>query len=96
MGHRKGQSVRRQESAVPAQAASILDRLEDAVIALDCDWRFTYLNRSALRVLGKPGEELLGQCLWETHPELLGTAFERHAARRWRSRCLCSSRPAPS
>jgi diguanylate cyclase (GGDEF)-like protein/PAS domain S-box-containing protein len=42
-----------------------LDSVTDAFYTLDRQWRFTYLNKEAERLLKKPREELLGKALWE-------------------------------
>jgi PAS domain S-box-containing protein len=56
---------------------SLLDRVPDALFSLDRDWRFSYLNPAAERLLGAPLEELLGQCLWGCFPETVGSIFEQ-------------------
>lgn len=54
----------------------VLDRLHDAVIAYDREWRYSYLNRSAEKYIGLPREALLGKVMWEAFPAVLGTAAE--------------------
>ena len=58
--------------------ARVLESMGEAFFALDRDWRFTYVNRQAERLLGRRREDLLGQDLWEEFPDALGTAFEEH------------------
>ena len=53
-----------------------LSRITDAFYALDTDWRFTYLNDTAVRMLEQDREELLGERLWDVFPEALGTELE--------------------
>lgn len=65
-------------SGVPPQAVSILDTIEDSVIVLDREWRFTYLNRAAAGYAKKSPDELLGRSIWETHPKVRGTPLESH------------------
>jgi PAS domain S-box-containing protein len=55
----------------------VLDRIHDAVIAYDREWRFVYVNRTAEAHLGRPREALLGAVLWETFPALHGTELAR-------------------
>ena len=55
---------------------SLLDRVPDALFSLDRDWRFSYLNPAAERLLGAPLEELLGKRLWDHFPETVGSIFE--------------------
>jgi len=54
----------------------VLDRLHDAVIAYDREWRYSYLNRSAEKYIGLPREALLGKVMWEAFPAALGSAAE--------------------
>jgi PAS domain S-box-containing protein len=58
------------------KSRAILDSITDAFLAVNEDWRFTYLNSRAENVLG-PSAKLLGKQLWEEFPGLAGTDFER-------------------
>ncbi len=53
-----------------------LDRMTDAFYGLDENWRFTYLNERAERVLRRNREELIGRSVWEEFPETVGTELE--------------------
>lgn len=55
-----------------------LESITDAFFTLDKEWRFTYVNREAERLLKRSRDELLHSVLWESFPEALGTAFETH------------------
>ncbi len=55
---------------------STLESLTDGFITYDTQWRFTYVNAAAERLLRRPRHELLGKVLWEQYPEILGTTFE--------------------
>jgi diguanylate cyclase (GGDEF)-like protein/PAS domain S-box-containing protein len=70
----------RQSSAALAATShklyKTLETMADALYTLDKEWRFTYLNREAERLLQRSRNELLGQVLWEQFPPLLGTRFE--------------------
>lgn len=60
----------------------ILDRMTDAFLAVDEDWRFTFVNQRAVELLDRPEESLLGTELWEAFPEAVDSIFEeqyRHA-----------------
>lgn len=62
----------------------ILERITDGFIALDNQWRFTYINSHAVRLfLGKKREEMLGRNIWEVFPHRLGENVyqQYHAAR---------------
>ena len=46
-----------------------LESMTDAFYLLDDQWRFTYLNAEAERVLRRSPGDLIGQVLWEVFPE---------------------------
>lgn len=54
----------------------VLERVTDGLFALDREWRFTYVNRRAEQVLGRPRETLLGESLWEALPNVRQTVSE--------------------
>jgi PAS domain S-box-containing protein len=58
------------------EQAAVFDRVSDAFFALDRQWRFTYLNEQAERLLGRSGDELAGNSVWEEFPEAVDTVFE--------------------
>ncbi|MCC5647349.1 response regulator [Nostoc sp. CHAB 5824] len=64
----------RREATVREQ--TILERVTDAFMALDLDFRFTYANVAAQRVTQTPLEAMLGKTLWECFPGTVGAQFE--------------------
>ncbi len=60
-----------------SQTRNILESITDAFFALDSEWRFTYVNSEAERVLQRSREELLGENVWEKFPEAVGSTFYR-------------------
>ncbi len=71
---------RRAEEAIQAaheRAEDILQSITDGFFSLDSECRVTYINGRGARLVGKPRAELLGQSLWESFPEAVGTAFQR-------------------
>ncbi len=58
------------------QSRNILESITDAFVALNRDWRFTYLNPEAERLLGRTVDELLGKNIFEEYPGLGGSEFE--------------------
>ena len=77
-------ALKKVEEALEASRRKVTDILEsitDAFVALDKNWRYTYVNDQAERVLRRRREELLGNTLWEIIPEIVGTAFEREYRR---------------
>jgi PAS domain S-box-containing protein len=67
--------ARRAAESAREQVSQILESITDGFIAFDHKWCFTYLNRQAVQILGRPLEELLGKNLWAELPELDGTRF---------------------
>lgn len=68
------------ESAQAAHAVlrNVLARIDDGFIALDLDWRFTYVNAQAARLLGRDNlDDLLGRHIWTEFPEGAGQPFQR-------------------
>jgi PAS domain S-box-containing protein len=58
------------------RAHSILESISDAFFALDEEWRFTYVNQQAERVLARDAGDLLGKIIWGEY-QIIGTDFER-------------------
>jgi PAS domain S-box-containing protein len=76
----------------------VLESMPTAFFSLDTDWRFTYVNAEAERVLGRTREELLGGDLWELFPAAVGSQFEdsyRGAMRTGRPASFDAYYPAP-
>jgi PAS domain S-box-containing protein len=58
-------------------ADAILEAIADAYVRLDREYRFTFVNRAAERLLGHPRETLIGTVPWETRPESAATTLEQ-------------------
>jgi len=62
------------------QPLDLLDRVGEGIFALDSDWRFSYLNRQAERVLarlsGTSSADLLGTVIWD-RPTLADSSLGR-------------------
>jgi signal transduction histidine kinase/ActR/RegA family two-component response regulator len=65
----------------PSEEATLLKDLPHACFVLDLQWRFTYLNPRAERLLaqltGRPAGGLLGQDVWKECPEVADSTFSR-------------------
>ncbi|NHC46710.1 SpoIIE family protein phosphatase [Motilibacter sp. K478] len=59
-----------------ARVTRVLEAMSAAFYSLDRDWRFTYVNAEAERLLGRPRGELLGGSIWELFPAAVGSDFE--------------------
>jgi PAS domain S-box-containing protein len=60
---------------------AMLESITDAFYALDHEWRFTYVNREAVRLLRQPREELLGASLLDAFPGARDTVAYREFRR---------------
>ncbi|MBI3652561.1 MAG: GAF domain-containing protein [Acidobacteria bacterium] len=70
------QRQRAEAQAAQKQVANILESITDSFIVFDHDWRYTFLNREAEKLLLRlqiPSEQALGKKLWEIFPDLIGT-----------------------
>jgi PAS domain S-box-containing protein len=80
----EAEEARGDAEAARARITAILDSLGDVVVSYDARWRWTYANPAAvamMRALGKDPDRMLGQVVWDTVPELLGTPFETETRR---------------
>ena len=59
-----------------ARVARVLETMTAAFFSLDRDFRFSYVNAEAERLLAASREELLGGSIWELFPEAVGSDFE--------------------
>ena len=62
--------------AIESNYRSTLQRVSDAVVALDTNWRYTFLNDAALATHPQGREATLGKIIWDVHPDMIGTIFE--------------------
>ncbi len=58
------------------KVAEILASISDAFYAVDRNWRFTYFNKEAERLLGRSADEVIGRDIWEVFPAVVGTVLE--------------------
>ena len=58
----------RQRDAVAAQLSQVLAATRDAVVSVDRDWCFSYLNATAIATYG-PDRDLIGKHLWTEFPD---------------------------
>jgi PAS domain S-box-containing protein len=57
--------------------SELLESMSDGFIKVDEDWRYQYVNQTAMRYARLAPEKLIGTCLWDSDPHLLGTELER-------------------
>ncbi|MCZ0898454.1 PAS domain-containing protein, partial [Microcoleus sp. HI-ES] len=54
--------------AASQQVSNILESITDAFMALDSQWRYTYVNATAEKLLSRSRNDLLGRSIWELFP----------------------------
>jgi len=69
-----------------AEVTTILESITDAFFALDHEWRFSYVNAEAERMLQGTREALVGRRIWEAFPAAVGSEFEAQFQRAMRER----------
>lgn len=55
--------------------ADALERISDSFVALDRDWRYTYVNKKAAETFDRRPEDLIGRHIWTEFPEGVGQPF---------------------
>ncbi|WON73598.1 EAL domain-containing protein [Nitrosospira sp. Is2] len=68
----------------------ILESITDAFYTLDREWRFTYLNNEAQRLLRLSSDELLGKNIWKEFPQAIAGPFYREFHRALIENCTVS------
>lgn len=51
----------------------LIERITDAFIALDRNWRYTYMNQQAGELIHRNPEDMIGKNIWEEFPEAIGS-----------------------
>jgi PAS domain S-box-containing protein len=66
------------------KAIAFLESISDGFNAFDREWRYTYVNSAAAKMVGKTPTELLGKNIWELWPQAwdspFGAAYRRAVA----------------
>lgn len=72
---RREQSLRAEVQAANAQLETVLASLNDQFLVLDPEWRYVYVSDRVIELVGKSKKELLGQCIWDLFPDIVGSQF---------------------
>ncbi len=62
--------------ASEARLRNVLDSITEAFLVLDRDFRIIQMNGAALRIDGRPFDQLVGRTHWEVWPTSAGTTLE--------------------
>ncbi len=71
----KAQTALAQTEEIRQQLDHLIERISDGFIAIDNDWRYTYVNTRAGQLFGRKPEELIGKNIWTEFPESVGQLF---------------------
>ncbi|MFB6105993.1 MAG: PAS domain S-box protein, partial [Halobacteriaceae archaeon] len=55
---------------------TVIDRTSDAIVRVDADWRFTFVDGRAEEIYGVEESDLQGRGFWDVFEAALGTPFE--------------------
>jgi len=66
---------RRQVEETCETLTRVLEATSDGFVALDADWRYTYVNAHAGRMFGRDPASLIGKHIWTEFPEGVGQPF---------------------
>ena len=72
---------RRQAEETCETLTRVLEATSDAFVALDADWRYTYVNERAGRLFDRDPASLIGKHIWTEFPEGIGQSFQREYER---------------
>lgn len=69
--------LEQERQAANRQITNILESISDNFVALDRDWRITYVNQATAKLNGVTPEEMIGRTHWEMWSWSLGTIVEQ-------------------
>ena len=70
-------NLRKQAQAEHDRAISILESITDGFFAVDRQWRYVYVNRTAEQLVGRTRDELFGKSVWDMFPPLIGSKWDK-------------------
>lgn len=66
------------------------ERISEAYVALDAQWRYTYVNAAAAALLGRSAESLLGKHVWTEFPQPTAQPFREAYERAMATQQSCT------
>ena len=55
------------------QYRMLIERVSDGFIALDKEWKYTYVNKRSGEITGRDPKSLIGKYIWDEFPEAVGS-----------------------
>jgi PAS domain S-box-containing protein len=71
--------IRQQVEEQTAEIRNVFERVNDAFMAVDKNWRVTYINKKAAQITNRPQKDIIGQNLWGEFPEAFSSDFPKLA-----------------
>lgn len=87
VGSKREEELRAEAKAARDLLEQVLAGLNDHIVVYDNEWRYTYVNDAAARVLGMTKEQLLGHSIWELFPSAVGNHYYQALHRARTERC---------
>jgi PAS domain S-box-containing protein len=82
------QSARAEAETARGDIQQMVDRISDGLVALDPQWRYTYVNENAGTMLGRDPSTLIGKCIWDEFRDGIEPAFRETCVR-----CMQEQKP---
>ncbi|WP_128477187.1 PAS domain S-box protein [Halorussus pelagicus] len=73
--------LERRHEELETELSEVFSRIADAFLALDDEWRFTYVNEEAETLLRQSETELVGESVWDVFSEAVDTTFQQEYER---------------
>ncbi|MCO8120115.1 PAS domain S-box protein [Stieleria sp. TO1_6] len=69
-------SANRRVAASERELRQVMESVTEAIIVLDKQWRYTFVNDGMCEMMGINRDDLLGKQIWDVFPDAQGTAFD--------------------
>jgi len=89
--------AREESQRLSERLRETLENISDAFVTVDNEWRFTFVNREAMRVLNRSAADLVGKSVLEAFPTIVSSGFDkryRHAVETQQSASFVEYYPA--
>jgi PAS domain S-box-containing protein len=74
---RREQNARLEADGARRLLGTVFERISDGFVALDTEWRYTYVNERAAEMFGRRPDDLIGRHIWTEFPEGAHQPFAR-------------------
>lgn len=72
---RRERSLLTEVQAANAQLETVLGSIDDQFFVLDQQWHYVYVSNRVVEVVDRSREELIGRCIWDIFPDIVGSEF---------------------